>query len=175
VSSRLADMLLAGNTRFNMDLVANYIGSDQKRFDELISLMCNGADPLPQRSAWAMSVITDKEPGLMKLHESGLIDAMDTFKHTAMHRCVLRYLASVKISENNWGKLLDICYKYLIDNKMPPAIKVHAMQIIYNISEFEPDLKEELRLTIESIYDDGVPAIKSRGGKLLKKLSKNFK
>jgi hypothetical protein len=172
VGSDLADKLLAGNTRFNIDLVANYIGTDQERFDELILLMLNGPDPLPQRSAWAMSVITDKHPFLMKPHESVLIDAIDSFRHTAIHRCVFRYLAAVKLPENYMGKLLDICYKYLLDNKMPLAVKVHSMQIIYNISELEPDLKEELRLTIESIYDDGAPAIKSRGGMLLKKLSK---
>jgi hypothetical protein len=170
MGSSLADRLLDGNTRFNMDLVASYIGDDQEKFDELIELMLNAGKPLKQRAAWAMSIITDKKPRLLMPHETRLIEAFDNFGHTALHRSVLRYFASVEISEKKMGRLLDLCYKYLLDNKMPPAVKVHAMQIIYNISEKEPDLKEELKLTLESIIDEGVPAIKSRGGQILKKL-----
>ena len=168
--STLADRLLAGNTRFNMNLVASYIGDDQEKFDELIELMLNADKPLRQRAAWALSIITDNKPRLIKPHETKLIEAFEDFSHTALHRCVLRYFASVEISEEKMGEMLNLCYKYLLDNKMPPAVKVHAMQIIFNISEKEPDLKVELKLTLESIIDEGVPAIKSRGGQILKKL-----
>jgi hypothetical protein len=170
--SELEEMLLAGNTKFNINLVSGYIGTDQSRFDILVDLMLNGQNPLPQRAAWAMSVIADKNPYLLEPHKIFLIDSLNNFGHTALHRSVLRYLSQVEIPEQSAGPLLNTCYKYLLDNKMPPAVKVHAMQIIYNISETEPDLKEELRLTIESLYDEGCAAIKSRGGKLLKRLSK---
>jgi len=46
------------------------------------------------------------------------------------------------------------------------------MQILYNISATEPDLKNEVKLVLESLYDDFASAgISSRAGRLLKKLN----
>ena len=52
------------------------------------------------------------------------------------------------------------------------AIKVHSMQIMYNISETEKDLKPELASIIEYQYDLNSVGFKSRADKLLKKLYK---
>lgn len=164
-------MLLAGNTRFNINIVANYIGTNEEYFAELIRLMLKGETPVSQRAAWAIQVLTDNEPWLLKPYVEDIVEKLPSFQHPALRRAVLRYLSLYEVPEKSYGSLIHLCYNYLTDNKLPVAIRVYAMQIIYNISEQEPDLKEELRLTIESFYDSGSGAFKSRGGKLLKKLS----
>lgn len=69
--------------------------------------------------------------------------------------------------------MLDFCIHHFTTAEEPIAVRVHAMQILYNISETEPDFKPELIHIIEHELEYHSSAgIKSRGGKLLKKLRK---
>ena len=59
--------------------------------------------------------------------------------------------------------------------KEPIANRVHAMQILYNISDEEPELKPELLEIIQhEIEYHPTPGIRSRGTKLAKKLQKQI-
>jgi hypothetical protein len=54
------------------------------------------------------------------------------------------------------------------------AIKVHAMQILYDISQKEPDLKPEVISAIELAIQEGTTGVKNRGRRMLKKLYKEI-
>jgi hypothetical protein len=63
--------------------------------------------------------------------------------------------------------------KTLTSAKEPLAVRVHAMQILYNISEKEPDLKPEILAIFEHVMENhSSPGIISRGKKLVQKLRK---
>jgi len=71
--------------------------------------------------------------------------------------------------------LLDFCIENLTSAKEPPAIRVHAMQILYNISEIERDFKPELLAIIEHELEyHSTAGISSRGLKIVKKLRKQI-
>ena len=81
----------------------------------------------------------------------------------------------VDIPEKYAGKLYMLCQNYFENKEVPVAIRVFALQIMFNITEQEPDLKPELALLIENIITfDSNAGISNRGKKLLKKL-KQFK
>jgi hypothetical protein len=44
------------------------------------------------------------------------------------------------------------------------------MEIIYRYCQIEPDLKPELKSTIEFILEEAPPSIRSRGRRILKKI-----
>jgi hypothetical protein len=50
------------------------------------------------------------------------------------------------------------------------AVKVHAMQIIYNHALIYPELKEELITVISDQVDNNSVGFKARGKRLIKKL-----
>jgi len=174
MSGKLKKMLLDGNHKFNIDLIVHYVGKDTELFRELIDLMLNEPTPIPQRASWAMTTIADKEPWMIEPFLEKLIDLMPnfSFKHPSITRCLLRTLSKIEPPNNKLGELFDLCNNYLTDSKQPAAIRVFAMQVLFNISEKEPELKPELKLIIESNLDNGSTGYANRAGKLLKKLEK---
>lgn len=170
IPSSLRDILLMGMSRFIADMAVAHVGKDEEKFAELVELMLHSENPIPQRAAWAISIIAENDPYLLEKYIIKLIDLISSFQHPALTRCVLKYLSENPFPEKKFGLLLDLCYRYLLDLKTPIAVRVYSMQIIYNIACKEPDLKEELKLTIENLYDTGSPGFQNRAGKLLAKL-----
>jgi len=54
----------------------------------------------------------------------------------------------------------------------PVAVKVHAMQIIYNHTLIYPELKEELITVIEDQVENNSVGFKSRGMRIIRQLKK---
>jgi hypothetical protein len=170
---KLTEMILAGNTRFNVELVTAHIGADEELFKELVYLMHNGISPLPQRAAWIMTAVTDKYPWLIQPYLNEFVKHLPSYSHPGITRSVLRQFCEVEFPEKIAGKIYELCYNFLIDAKQPIAVRVYAMQILFNISEKEPDLKNELKMVLENQLDDVASAgFASRAGKLLMKLKK---
>lgn len=168
--AKIEGMLLSGLSRFNTDLIANYIDANQERFDSLMDLMINAQPPIPQRAAWVFSTVVEKNQWLLNPYVSTLIDMLPGFQHWGIQRCILYTYGKIEIPEEKLGQMFQICYDYMDGTKVPVAVRVFAMQILYNISIREPGLQNELRLFIESHMDSGSAGFKSRGNKILKML-----
>jgi len=169
----LESMILAGNSRFNVDLVANFIGTNEELFKELIELTHRGDKPIAQRASWIMTVVTDKYPWMILPYLNEITDKLPKYSliHPALARNTLRQLAQIEIPEELMGKLFDCCYNFLIDTKQPVAIRVYSMQVLFNISVKEPELQGELKLILETYLNESSAGFMSRAGKLLKKMN----
>jgi hypothetical protein len=172
VNTELIELIMAGNNRFNIDVTRVHIGVSQELFDDLVEIMLSAGSPISQRAAWTMTAVIDYYPWLLNSKINLLINSMQDFKHPALTRCLLRVLSQVNIPYEKFGVLFDQCYNYLIDSKQPAAVRVFALQVLYNITEKEPELKHELVLIIENIIDGSSEGLKNRAGKLLHKLRK---
>ena len=100
-----------------------------------------------------------------------LINNLDRFHHDGLKRHSLRILSRHKIPDNQKVIVIDFCFKMLTLFEAA-AIKVHAMQILYNLSQEESDLKPELISAIEQAVVEGTTGVKNRGHRMLKKLYK---
>lgn len=166
----IAEQLSAELSRRNTDYIANYIGNDPELFKQLMNLVFEGKTPLPLRAAWVVSAVTDKYPKLFNPYLKQVIDRIKTFEHPGIRRNLLRYLSGIELPEEYQGKLFDVCYQYLLSRHEPSAIKVHAMQILANTANYQPDLKHELKLIFEELITHESAAIRSRSKQLIKKL-----
>lgn len=81
-------------------------------------------------------------------------------------------LCRYEIPEEQQGVLIDLCFKYMVSELYPVAVKVHAMQIIYNHVLLYPELKEELVTVIEDQMANNSVGFKSRGQRILRQLEK---
>ncbi|MCK7537053.1 MAG: hypothetical protein MZV63_41890 [Marinilabiliales bacterium] len=72
------------------------------------------------------------------------------------------------LDEDRLGILIDRCFNWLEDGINPTAVKMFAMEIIYNYVIIEPVLASELIAVIENQYDDSTPGFKNQADKLLK-------
>lgn len=157
--------------------VANYIGDNRKRFRILLELFLGNEPILVQRSGYPLSYCFDAHPEMVAEYAIELIDSLNRKekRHVATKRNVLRTVSGIEIPESRVGMMAQYCFDILEHRDEPIAVRVYAMQILYNISNKEPDLKPELKMLIESFVELEGKGIRSRGYRLIKKLNREIK
>jgi hypothetical protein len=122
------------------------------------------------RAAWMVDKIHDQNPELVLPYIPALIEKLIDLKDMGKKRHFLKLIGMHEIPVESSGFLADYCLTTLSSSE-PPAVRVHAMQVLFNISEMEKDFKPELLDTIEQEMEfRPTPGILTRGAKLAKKL-----
>ena len=166
--------LFANETsRANTDYVKDIIYQKPELFEELFELVLKNEEPHSRRAIWVFDSCDEEFPGIAKHFLPQLIDKFDTFGHDGLKRHSLRILSRHEIPEESEVKVLNFCFQMLTLFEAA-AIKVHAMQILYNLSQKEPELKPELVSAIELAIQEGTAGVKNRGHRMLKKLRKEI-
>jgi hypothetical protein len=104
-----------------------------------------------------------------------MIKTLPAIKNESVRRDFLRIFADLMLPEGDeeTGRLINYCFSCLNSITRQVSIKVYSLEILYKITLKEPDLKNELALTIESVIPYNSMAFAARGRKLLKKLKIN--
>lgn len=168
--SQLEELLLEVHSRARTDAVAALIGGDADRFAAAWDIFCNGVPPLPQRMAWVIDVVTEAHPSLAARYAGSIAARLPYLQHPAELRAATKILARTQLPPAAIPGMLPILFEWLENPQMQAAIRCHAMQILYVISNLEPDLKRELALIISLVMEEGGPALISKGKKLLPRL-----
>ena len=165
------DLLLLEMSRRNTDLVAGLIFQKPELFEELFIAFIRNSEPVSRRAAWVVDTVSEKYPGLIAPHLNEIIDLLSKFKHDGLKRHSMRILARSPLpSESHLGELIKISFEWLLSPNEAVATKIYCMEILYRISQIEPDLKKELADSIEWRLNEETPGFRNRGQKLLKKL-----
>lgn len=167
--------ILREHSKSNVNKIIDYIGSDEDRFAELMEIFLKGDYRTTQRSSWIVSECAEQYPFLIKPYFRSLIDKLhEPAIHGAVQRNIVRIWQFVEIPEEFMGKVYDICFRYLTDNEAI-AVVAFSMTVCVRIAQYFPELKPELRVTIEDLllkHQNGSAGINSRGKKVLAELKK---
>lgn len=165
------ELLEVINSWENLAFTIKEIENHPEHFHTLMEIALNGKSNKSWRAAWMADKIHDKNPGLLLPYIDGIIKRVKIKIDGGRLRHFLKLLSMHPIPEAEQSFFLDFCLNLLTSDKEPPAIRVHAMQILYNLSESEPDLKPEILAVIENEIElHSTPGIISRGTKLVRKL-----
>jgi hypothetical protein len=171
MSYRLTEMLLKEHSKTQRDEIVNYIGSNPKRFSELIQLMIKGPYRITQRAAWPLSYIVVKHPQLVLPHLTMLMNAASQHTaHNSVKRNVVRLLQFINIPNKLHGYVIDFSLQFLNNSKEPIAVRVFAMTVLANLAQQHPTLKNEVIPLIEAQLPYSSAAFKNRGSKILQQL-----
>ncbi len=155
--------------------IANYIGVDEERFGTLMAVFMKGLYINTQKAGWVLSECADKYPLLIIPYFRNFIQKLqEPVASDSVKRNIIRVWQHIDIPDEYTDEIYDICFNFLNSNEAI-AIRVFSMTVCYNIARKIPELKTELRLTIEDILlknQDGSAAIISRGKKILAELKK---
>jgi hypothetical protein len=163
--------LLAGPlSRTAIDMLINAVGVDKKTISYIAGLVINSPEPIPMRAAWALEGLDRNHPHLLNPHLKTLIKSINTFKHTGTKRNILKILTRKTISRDQQGLLINYCFEWLVDKAEPVAVKVYAMQIIMNHTKEYPEIKQELKETLEELYEISSPGFKSKANHIFRSL-----
>lgn len=122
------------------------------------------------RAAWILDVINELSPRTIDLLVPGMIKNITSFNNDSKSRHILKIISTRNLEKDISGKFINFCFDTLVDNKIPVAVRVHAMQILADFCLHEPDLKNELRCIIAELIPYNSAAFKARGKRVLKQL-----
>jgi hypothetical protein len=152
--------LLKEHSKKQCAAIVKWIGSDQKRFDELFDLFLNDEYRVVQRAGWPMSYCVEDHPEFIQKHFPKLLKNLN-----------VRLLQYVTIPEKFHGKVMDICFRYISSPTEAVAIKAFSLTVLQNLARHYPEIINEIKLVIEERWDYETIAFKTRAKKLLKEFS----
>lgn len=169
----IIQLLEAGHNKILKDQLVNWVGDKQDKFDLLFNLLFTQEYRIVQRASWPLSYIIEKHPFLINKHFSVITHALgDQSLKDAAKRNLLRCLQTIIIPKKYNGKIADACFKFINDPDEKAAVKAFSISILDTLSKTYPELREELILILESMYDHETPAFRSRARKILNLKSK---
>jgi hypothetical protein len=167
----LENEILREHSKRQAVAIARWVGHDKIRFRNLMTLLLHGDYLVTQRAAWIVSECAQHRPELIIPWLGQLLTRMqEPGVHVAVPRNVLRVFESIRIPSALQGKVVTLCFDYLVEPSSPIAIHAYSMSILLRIAEEEPDLRNELRAAIERLLPTGSPGVNARARKVLKKL-----
>lgn len=160
------------HSRSNTDKIAKAIGSDVIEFKKIVDIIFKEEAPIPQRASWLLMVVNDKHPELLKPYLKLFIDTIQSFKIDGIKRGMLSVLASHHIPSKQQGKLINICFDFILSPDASLAIKVFSLQCIGNIAKEHPELIPELKAAIEDQLPKTTIGFHARARLVMKELQK---
>ncbi len=169
----LKETLLQEHSKAQCLLVVNWVGNDQKRFNELFNLFLANEYRVTQRAAWPVSYCVIAHPSLINKHwKTIVLNLKKPETHDAVKRNSVRFLQNIETPEKYHGDIMNICFSFLESPKEALAVKVFSMTVLWNLSKLYPEIKTELKFLIEEQIPTQSAGFKSRGKKILKELKK---
>lgn len=151
--------------------IVQQIGDDGAAFDELMQLFLHDEYRVAQRSAWVVSYCLEAHPEWAQAYLPDLLRNLRNPVHDAVKRNTVKCLEFVLVPAEYLGETVDLLFQFLADPKETIAVRCYAMSAIFNLCKNEPDLIEELRLTILSMMEQETTAgLRARARLVLKKI-----
>ncbi len=146
-------------------------------FEELWSIAVSDELPVNWRAAWTIKGIWETNPTLVTPHIGRMRQALANINQHGVKREFLKMISESRLpdDENELGILLKCCFDWLADPLEPIVVKIHSMDILFNISKQIPEIIPELKTTIEVAMQEGSAATVDKVEKMLRALFVYFR
>jgi hypothetical protein len=160
----------------NLPLIISGIEANQDQMEQLMDIALYSIHPKSWRAAWVADKIHDKKPKWIIPYVEKMIIQLKKETSNSKKRQFLKLISLHEIPKKHFSFLIDYCMKAFTSQDEPAAVRVHSLQVLFNISEVVPDFRPELLTVIEhEIELHSTAGIISRGKLLAKKLHVNIK
>lgn len=161
------------NTWENLNFYIQQISKHPEDLKVLFDIASDDSKQEYWRAAYLIDRLADDFPDLIEPCIPDMINALKKTNNTSKVRHYLKLISQYPINKEEMDFLFNYCLDAFTNTGFPVAVRVHAMQVLYEISEVEPGLKPELIHIIENEMElHPTPGIKTRGRKLIQKLRK---
>lgn len=154
-------------------LVIQHISENPESCKILLKVATDDSEQKNWRAMYLIDQLHDKHPELVIPLLPELIAFLKITQNSSKKRHVLKLLSANNLPDVEIVPLMNLCIDQFTNASEPVAVRVHAMQILFNIASSEPGFANELAEIIRyEIEIHGSAGIKSRGKKLLAKLER---
>lgn len=148
----LLKTLESGQSKSQTTAITRYIGEDKKKFRELMDLFLKGENVVVQRAAWPLSEVAIKNPNLIKPYIDKLIKKLaEPGQHPAVPRNILRIFQFMDMPEKYQGQLVDLCFRFIMSETQPVAVRAFAITTATRICKYYPELQNELLIILNEL------------------------
>ena len=159
----------------NLPLLIHQVTEQPGEINLLMNIALHSDHDKSWRAAWVADKVNDKKPELITPFLEKIITRLKRETDTGKKRQFLKLISLNEIPGKHFAFLTDYCYQCFTSASEPVGVKVHALQILFNLSEKETDLKPELLSLIDfELENDPKAGIKARGKNLAKILRKQL-
>lgn len=153
-------------------MVAGYAIKNRKFFDNLFSVIISEEKKYSVRASYVLCLISCKMPELVKPRVSEIINIIQKVKNSGIKKNLLKIFESyITIEDENiLGLLVDMCFQFVLSPSESVATRVYSMEILYKITKYEPDLKNELILVLDDVMINSDKALLGRAKKIRKQI-----
>ena len=169
-TDELTEKIEQCNSKQAVLMLGSYIANNPDFIDHILLLMREMNKPKHWKAAWVFDHVYQEDKGLILPYIDTLITLFKESKSQSVLRICGKLLTFHPVTDKLDGDFINVCFDMLISPNVAVAIKVHAMQLVFNISEVYPELKPELKIVIQEQIPNNTAGFKSRANKLLKKL-----
>lgn len=168
----LRELLLDRPVVYSKQIFIEAVGTSPERFETLAEMALYGEDPLAWRAAWVLDSTDEVHPGMASDHIRKIVRSLPDLQSRGVLRSLLRLLCRYEIRKEDQGRLIDLCFTYLTSELYPVAVKVHAMQILYQHVLLYPEMKDELVTVIEDQLENNSVGFRARASRLISQMEK---
>lgn len=142
--------ILGDSLRITSEIAAEAVGDNPKYFKELINLSLQEKAPLNWRAARVVLLCIEDYPKLFIPYVNEIAKLFITFKTDGLKRAYAHILSKyIKlIDEDYLSEIIDVCFNYMLSNQKI-AVKYNCMKLLFETSKIFPDLKAELKSSID--------------------------
>lgn len=155
----------------NRQTWAKYLVDNQVNMQDLLCLL-DEKHPIAMYFSWVLGDVLVLQPERIFPIIPYCFELRDKMPFPGFKRSIAKMLAVAGVPKDLEGIVVDELFKWILDLKMPVAVKVHSLETIYNLTIKYPELKEELLDVIEDQLDKNSIAFKARAKQVVKKLKK---
>ncbi len=163
---------LAGGDRRSIGRVSEVVAdvlNDPTLFEAVFSGMLSDDPVIRMRAADAIEKITASHPEHLQPYKTKLIQQVAKIEQQEVRWHVAQMIPRLELSEEERGVVVEILLDYLSDESK--IVKTFSMQALADLAEQDAGLRSQVIPLLEELTRTGSPAMKSRGRKLLEKLS----
>ncbi|SRR6056297_651860 len=170
----LQKQLLAEASVRNIQFIAELVKNDPACFNELFQYIYSNNGYLATRAGWVIDHLLEARNDEIKSKLNEIIDFLPHTKFHGLRRHLLKIVSCFPYPDYKMAEMIDLCFSWLNSTDQKVAAKVHCMQILYNISEKEPELLPELVSTLENLYELNSTGFQCRANKIINKANKRI-
>lgn len=153
-------------------MLARALTADPSNMQQLWTIIKNGSPDMSFHIAWLFEICATENQDAVKPFVAEMVEVLPLPYHNGVHRSLTKTLTRYDIPSSHEGVLYNLCMEWLLDPKRQVAIKVHCMQIAFNIGKNTPELLEELELVVKDQLEFNSVAFAARAKHIIKQIRK---
>ena len=139
---------------------------------ELWDFILLNEHPISWRANWFLEHLGAENREFVRPYLQSIVKAFPTFKFDGQRRSSMKILLMFPITDYDYGRMVNYCFDLLLSHEDAVAVRMFAMLILVEIVKLEPELKGELKDTIEFILPNTQKGLQSICRRTLVKLDK---